>query len=528
MGTFFKHGLLVLWTCLAAGLQARAQILCERVLPSSPTTPYSFSGEALLRVRPDSLRLIGSFNSVAGNAYLVKQRMVRVSVSSCDTLPLRGSSAPTPNADYPQYDRRPACVTRRGEVLMASTQRTGPIQPGTDSVRLRLTLLGRNGRVRWSRLVAPCLPRQSAESLLEAPDGGFYAAGAGALMRLDSLGRLLWCRSYREVFNFRTPTYSRRGTLLFSVGYRVFLRAGASPYIGAGVLEVSQHGDSLGLHPVQPAGGTGAINSAWGSSSVEVLRPLRDGGLLFLGLTDTIVPNQSGRPFLARYTSSLQVAWIFALPQRGLNYFTMAQPFELADGTLLVLVGTCLSSRSQPFWFYRFSATGALLQRYPFNSQVLPAPANALVGNEGWVQGLQPLRDSSFVLACAHAGATPAQALTYLAHLRVPGLPRVLDSSFFPLGTRPGAGLTPDALGPPHPNPATETVSLAYALPISSNTATLVLHDLTGRRVLTQSLTGRTGTAQLTVAALPSGLYLATLEINGQAYGSSRKLAVSH
>ena len=519
MRTLLQRGLLVLWTCLAAGLQARAQLLCERVLPGSPTNSYYLQGQVLLKIQPDSLRLVSSFVSTTGPNYLAKQRMVRVGLTTCDTLPLAGAStALTPNADNYSF-RGPACVTRRGEVLMASTQRMGTIRPGMDSIRLRLTLLGRNGRVRWSRLIPTCSPRHWASALLEAPDGGFYAAGASSLVRLDSLGRLLWCRSYRNEFYFGSPTYSRRGTLLFSVVYNVFQ---PTLYSSTGIFEVSQQGDSLGLHPVQAAGGTNSGIDA----QAETMRPLRDGGVLFTGLTDTTATSTGNRPFLARFTSNLQVAWIYTLPNRVPNYYSMTQPFELADGTLVVFVNNTYSGQGQPFWLYRLSAAGVLLQRYVFNSLALP-PFGSFFGRGyfGNIQGIQPLRDSTFMLASAYDD--PTRNHTYLAHLRVPGLPRVLDSSFFPLAARSGAALAPEALGPPHPNPATETVAFAYTLPGGNAPAVLVLRDVAGRRVLGQTLTGRTGTARLALAGLPGGLYLATLEVGGQPYGGARKLAVA-
>ncbi len=528
MGTLLERAVLrTLRVCIALCLAISAQaqvILCERVLPGPPTNAYYYRAEGLLKIRPDTLRLLGSFSSTASNTSAFKQHMTRVGLSNCDTLSLAGASVPTPNIDI-QLEQRPACVTRRSEVLMASTQRTGAIRPGMDSVRLRLTLVGRNGRVRWSRLVAPCLAQHNAEVLLEAPDGGFYAAGSnglGSLLRLDSLGRLLWCRTYRGVYSFRSPAYSRRGTLLFSVSYTTF-RAGS--YYAAGLLEVSQRGDSLGLHPVRMAGSNNFINREGFACAVESLRPLRDGGFLFIGSADTITPGRISAPFLARYNSNLQVSWAISLPRQGRNYLHMAQPFELADGTLLVFVHDADGGRGQPFWFYRFSATGTLLQRYAFASSALPL-LNGTSGTNYWseVQGIQPLRDSTFMLAITYDG--PTQSNTYLAHLRVPGLPRVLDSSFFPLAARPGAGLLPEALGPPHPHPATETVAFAYALPHGTGAAHLVLTDVFGRTVIDLPLEQATGQATLPVQALAPGLYLATLRTNGQSL-AARKLAVT-
>ncbi len=527
MNAFLKRVVHALGVCtsLCVAVSSQAQvILCERFLPGWPANAY-FKAEGLVKIRPDTLRLLGSFGpAVSATAFSVQQGMARVSLNNCDTLSLANARAATPNADR-QHDRRPACVTRRGEVLTASTQRTGAVRPGVDSIRLRLTLWGRNGRVRWSRLVAPCQAQQNAEALLEAPDGGFYAAGSttgdGSLLRLDSLGRLLWCRTYRRVFGFRSPTYSRRGTLIFSVNYQ---SAPTFPY-AAGVFEVSQRGDSLGLHLVQIAGSIGTLSAYNIAVSCEALRPLRNGGLLMTGIADTTVANTVSTPFLARYTSSLQVAWVVTLPRYVRTTFYMAQPFELADGTLLVFVHDTYSVLGGPYWLYRYSATGTLLQRYAFTSLISPPTTNVSArGYLGQVQGIQPLRDSTFVLASAFEDSF--QSLTYLAHLRVPGLPRVLDSSFFPLAARPGAALASEALGPPHPHPATETVAFVYALPPGTRNAHLVLTDVLGRTVANLLLDQATGRATLPVQTLPAGIYLVTLRVNGQPL-ASRKLAVA-
>ncbi len=513
MRTFLTYGCR-LALCAGLGLLsstvACAQLLCERVL-AVPATAQFMRTTGLLQPQPDSLRLLNNYGPNTGSP--TYHRITRVAVGTCDTLTLPGAAFPTPDVQS-SIDFRVACTTRRGGMLVSSVQRGGRAIPGLDSALLRLTLLDRNGRVRWSRLVAGGC-HTGARGLLEAPDGGFYVSGGG-LMRVDSAGRMLWCRRYgSNTGDLRSPTYSRRGTLLFSVLY--------GP--GAGVLEVGQQGDSLGFTPVMPPGSTSSNNGTPFSPSTEVLRPLRDGGLLMLGEADSASATNRDRHFLARLDRNLGVSWVFALPSRLTNPLRMVQPFELADGTILVLVTSDYSGRGQPFWLYHLSAAGALLQRYPFTSQVLPPRINAFSqGYLGWVQGVQPLRDSSFVLASTYRD--PTRNHTYLAHLRVPGLPRVLNSSFFPLAARPGAALAPEALGPPHPNPAAETVAFTYVLPGGSAPAVLVLRDVAGRRVLAQALAGRAGTAHLALAGLPGGLYLATLEVGGQPYGGARKLAV--
>lgn len=94
------------------------------------------------------------------------------------------------------------------------------------------------------------------------------------------------------------------------------------------------------------------------------------------------------------------------------------------------------------------------------------------------------------------------------------------------LTAAPGAGTEAELLGPAHPNPATETVAFAYTLPRGTDAAHLVLTDVFGRTVANLLLDQATGRATLPVQALPAGLYLATLRVNGQPL-ASRKLAVA-
>ena len=83
------------------------------------------------------------------------------------------------------------------------------------------------------------------------------------------------------------------------------------------------------------------------------------------------------------------------------------------------------------------------------------------------------------------------------------------------------------SLGEAHPNPARETVAFTYRLPAGTAKATLVLYDLTGRRVATQTLTEPQGEVQFPVQTLATGLYLGTLEAEGRTL-TTRKLSVGH
>ncbi len=252
------------------------------------------------------------------------------------------------------------------------------------------------------------------------------------------------------------------------------------------------------------------------------LLPLRDGGFALVGRLDSANTGYD-RPFLARLDRNLNLTWSYVYRAQATQNMQFAQPQELADGSLIVAASNAQSGRNYPFWLFRFSATGTLQQRYPFVSQVLTAnTGGGRYGFFGVAQGLQPLSDSTLMLVAGGSDLTSSRI--YLAHLRVPGLPRVIDSHVVPaaqpLATRPAraTGAELDLF----PNPARETVTVRYHGTVP---ATLELRDALGRVVLRQELPAA-GEAHLLVAALPTGLYTATLWVNGQR-GPSQKLAVA-
>ncbi|MBK8499246.1 MAG: T9SS type A sorting domain-containing protein [Flavobacteriales bacterium] len=75
------------------------------------------------------------------------------------------------------------------------------------------------------------------------------------------------------------------------------------------------------------------------------------------------------------------------------------------------------------------------------------------------------------------------------------------------------------------PNPVNSgSATLVIEAPVS--TAKLTVHDLSGKRVMEQQLTGLGGLVQrqLDVNALPAGLY--TLRVQGEGFASSTRLVI--
>jgi hypothetical protein len=77
----------------------------------------------------------------------------------------------------------------------------------------------------------------------------------------------------------------------------------------------------------------------------------------------------------------------------------------------------------------------------------------------------------------------------------------------------------PLALAEPYPNPATDIVTVSFSLPVEG-IVELTVYDLAGRRVATltsENYAAGRHTVEWSVAALPSGIYLLRLEVNGEA-----------
>ena len=337
-------------------------------------------------------------------------------------------------------------------------------------------------------------------------------SGVNFLARIDSLGNLLWRRNYRCGTLF-SPTYTRRGTLLFAL----------QQYSDFMVMEFSQQGDSLTARRLSPDPSQESRPNDW-ILGLHTMQPLHDGGFAVVGLVDS-ASTGTYRPFLVRLDANLNTQWTYLYrsqaprPNGYLPGNKFAAPYELADGSLVVFRQNVSSGRNWPYWLMRFSATGTLQNAYPFTSQILPPPGSLYQGYLGYVQGLKPRSDSTFVLATTtSASSGQVLYLGYLARLKVPGLRRVIDSyqvpSANPLATR-AATAGPAWPAPAYPNPATTSVTVP--LPTLAGEARLTLTDLLGRRVRALGVAAGTQAAVLEVGGLAAGVYLLSLERAGQA-----------
>ncbi|MFM2018665.1 MAG: Secretion system C-terminal sorting domain [Bacteroidota bacterium] len=84
-------------------------------------------------------------------------------------------------------------------------------------------------------------------------------------------------------------------------------------------------------------------------------------------------------------------------------------------------------------------------------------------------------------------------------------------------------------IGSPMPNPASSVFNLSYNLGSSygKGQATIVIYSMLGTIVRTETLEAAEGTFRMDVSALESGVYFASLEVDGKQV-SAKRLVISH
>ena len=511
-----KHVLKAACVLLLALPGHAQQIVCERLLTTpglevrSPTACAAPNGEFIVT---GAARPIGTTTPTLATHTFV----ARLQATGCDTLWTRRlpHSAPYYNA---------SSVRANAQTIWLLTPDTvSNITNAPPFKGVRLWQLTSSGQIQ--KLVRPTARsvREYLVNLLEINDGGVFvqlqneaAAGGsftGGILRYNNAGTLRWRRDYGLAANNRASglCYTPTGHVLVAGTVGV----GANYDAHAKLLEVeTNRGDSLRgtTLPWGPNVTYEFVNSR-NEQPLETIA-LRDGGGYVLpSLVGTPAFRQTGQ--LTRLDANYNVLWRYQLPTLPTPnaYNVFQQVRELADGTLLALVGSRDMQRT--FWLYRFRAsTGALLASYAFT----PTTPAIVVG----VAQLLPVAVDSTLLVVG--GSRPSSTLTqvgpiYVARLRVPGLPRVVTPAL-PLAARTGsaAGLV---LGL-YPNPARDAVTIE--LPARPATGQLELRDALGRLVRTQPVGARPQVVRWPLAGLAPGLYAVLLR--GPGGSGVRRLVV--
>lgn len=82
-------------------------------------------------------------------------------------------------------------------------------------------------------------------------------------------------------------------------------------------------------------------------------------------------------------------------------------------------------------------------------------------------------------------------------------------------------------LGEMYPNPAEDFVSIAYSLKQGANNGYIIIRNLLGSEVYSIALSGSSGEAIIQVDKFDKGIYLSTLVVDNEVFGTTR-LVVTH
>jgi hypothetical protein len=315
--------LLLGWLALLASVGPihAQQLICQQqhgqVVPQQGSNLLFTGGQ--ISISPDSALLyrITAPNGIITGASL-QAGLMWLKRGSCDTARFASLAIKQlPNQGSLGLQSTFLLATRRGQVRIVQTV------AGTDSNRIQLYAFTRRGQLRWVRTYASHMRNELAQGLTEAPDGGYYISTISrgsppvpitSLLKVDSLGRAQWQRSYASsknggstpsrTFGFFRPVYTSRGNLLLAGTW-------STGTVGMGsyglVLEANQRGDSLTSQPFpanKPANVSVLVTSA---------RRLRDGGFLVVSRLDS---SATSNPTVllcgfTRFNANLQEQWTY-------------------------------------------------------------------------------------------------------------------------------------------------------------------------------------------------------------------------
>ena len=509
--------------------QAQVQMLCERVLPSprglepfqlqvvaAPNGEYIALGQAghdYGPPNPSGSRTIDA----ATHLYLARL------TSGCDTAWQRfvPHLADVWNTSGLAVDRHGIWALMSDTVYNRITQRL--------RTRTRLWRFNPAGILRRSVVIPPRSYPEYACALLPAPGGGCYAnvAGTGpvssplsgftgqSLLRFDSTCTAQWRHDYPLVLdndlNVLTP--SLRGTLLLA---GTAIRTPAFDHYPKIIEVETSRGDSVGGTFISPPPGPVFEDMISWTRYPNDLVPLTRGR--GYAMTTIIVPFNGTTPIttgaVVRLDANYRVLWRYQYPSSisSNDFVSFTQVRELADGSLLALASPFRAARR--CWLYRLDGTtGALLAAYAVPQGVggqRPIKVNYLL----------PVAADSTLLLMGQAELGIADGGLYVAHVRIPNLPRIVTGTAAPAA---GAGLVFQA----YPNPADDELRVTLLAGLAP--ARLEVRDVLGRVVCALDVPAAPGRreATLPVRDLSAGLYNVALLVTGQP-AITQRVAVQH
>jgi hypothetical protein len=357
----------------------------------------------------------------------------------------------------------------------------------------------------------PIFGGEIARSLVLMADGSYTLTSSRGytprdgyhLLNIDSLGTVQWMRNYAWGINDRFIDAQREagGTLLL---YGLYWDGNTSgPDVK--LMRLATNGDSLQAVRLRPSRTTGNLTA----NSLNRILPLRDGSTMIFGRADTAITTGSAAvPWALKVDAQLRPRWTYVHRPgtSSLAYAQYLRGVELQDGSVLILAQQ-VGSQQPIYELHHLSATGGLLQAYPFTTQLCNGISFSTLVPE-------PGTHTIFV----GGGCISVSGGAYLARLELPAtLPALVTAA------RPAAAPAPSfAL---FPNPATHQAHLRLAAPLPAG-AELCLYSPLGQLVRRYA-TPRTGSLTLPLAGLPAGTYLARLlGPEGQPLGAAERLVV--
>jgi hypothetical protein len=372
-----------------------------------------------------------------------------------------------------------------------------------------------NGQLLWNKSYNARMDR--ANAVIPLNNGGYMLGGNGmdpnqdkgfTVVRTDNQGNIVSHKSYdwSNGDGLCNMELTHNGNIIASGVTNL-------PKQKLKLILLNQNGDSL----------KGAQFLLTNSSRHEVtlasynsILSLMDGGFLLCGMVDTT--NFTNLGMIMKLDGNLNLVWKYIYRSNPSIWKMYTKVKELTDGSIVALAYQRNPHISNQFWIEHFSASGQLLNSYPFVSNIT---------NKLDAITLEALPDSSFIIGggCYNAVPVGTQITThyglYVAKVKIPGLAKAVTVT----GLKPEVAMETVSLGQSFPNPATSTAIIPYMLPISYKQAQIIIRDITGREVEKYELRKNSSSLEVNLSNLHNGLFTYTLVIDGKPVGT-KKLAV--
>lgn len=417
-----------------------------------------------------------------------------------------------------------------GTYAFATTRKKAT--PPSDQYDAVLQQFSPSGSLLLNHISNPNSNDNGINSYITLPDKGYLFNGSEImgssffkliLTRTDSAGNVLWQRNHSSFApnGLVYMEHAGNGGAIIAGGHNSGALGSPSK---VKLLLTDASGNQVATNTLNLTDPTRNEGMVYLPPIEQCLVKLLNGGYLITGTVDTTNTSagiNSKLGFVAKVDANLQLVWKYihrqppVLPNSA--YFTKAN--ELKDGSIMVLgQNMALRNSNTPnngFELYRLSAIGKLLASYPFTSNLYPSL---------YLNTLEALPDSSFIIGGQCRTAGNAQTGFYIAKVKIPNLPAGRPSVIM-ANEKELAGANTN-LGQSYPNPTASEAIIPYNLPKNYRQASLIIREIaTGREIRSYNLKPGSNSLKADVGNLSNGLYLYTLVIDDKPI-ATKKLAV--